>query len=136
MTTVNETMSVVEEINVTEQTNLQEDSERLSRNAESLETVNDSIANHTTAVSNGELNFTSTAWDIAPLMNVSEIKTLMDHHETIIVLPREETTLEQLLSTLSSTTSTVQQSASIRGGTSVNCIETATTCMNQKYGIV
>lgn len=116
VTTVNETISVMEGKKITEPSEFasaQENSNRLERNTGSLEIIDDSIKDRTTvAAIEDEFNFTSTSWNIASSMNVSAIRTSMDYHDIkdVTVPSQEEIALQQ-----PSTTSTVRQSTGTRG---------------------
>ncbi|VBB29277.1 unnamed protein product [Acanthocheilonema viteae] len=123
VTTDNGTVPIVEEMNVTDSSELvtvQESAKRLKRDVGNLEAIDDSVESRIMIDANGEdFNLTSMSSNIAPLTNASEIRTFMDGDgimdEVTTVLPREETVLKQLSSTLPSTTSTVQQSTGTRG---------------------
>ncbi|VDM21863.1 unnamed protein product [Wuchereria bancrofti] len=117
MTNVNETLLVMETINVTEPSkfiSILENSKRSERNTENSETIDDSTS-LSTIEEKEEYNFTTaTSWNIVPLMmNVSEIKSFIDYEmidETTTSLPIVESTkLEQQLASMSSSiASTIQ----------------------------
>lgn len=118
VTTVNETILAIEEMNVTEPSSKfesgLESSQRLERNIESSEILDD---NKSVPTTDGEFNFTTIPWDNTSSVNVTEIRAFMDHKmmEEVTAVQRQELTLEQLSSMLSSTASTIQLPTGIRG---------------------
>uniref|UniRef100_A0AAF5Q2B4 Uncharacterized protein n=1 Tax=Wuchereria bancrofti TaxID=6293 RepID=A0AAF5Q2B4_WUCBA len=148
MTNVNETLLVMETINVTEPSkfiSILENSKRSERNTENSETIDDSTS-LSTIEEKEEYNFTTaTSWNIVPLMmNVSEIKSFIDYEmidETTTSLPIVESTkLEQQLASMSSsiasTIQPIQLPIDISDGKRVNCTQITTSCVNRKHGII
>lgn len=123
MRSLDEAIPVMNEMNVNESStflSIEENSERLERNVGSSEATDDSADDRTSvAATEEEFNFTSMSWNIAPSANMSEISTVISDDditdEIATELLQEEKALEQLSSTLSPTTSTVQQSTGTRG---------------------